>query len=127
MADLNYTPVSHRSDLISVGAILLIFTCVYFIASLDQALTYSLVFSVFLAIIQTKLPAQRDRRFWITLTTLVIIHVLLLSTLEIFEVRPGRVSLALAPIDGFGMWALINWVQRSFPSERDNNPPRLDQ
>ncbi len=111
--------VSRRSDLILGLSTVFVFGCVAIFASLEKALACSIVFGVFLSIIQTKWNKRRDRRFWIIIAILAIVHVIALSLIHIPELRFGLMSLSFALVDGFAMWWLINWIERRFPEGTD--------
>jgi hypothetical protein len=117
MAILKTRTVSRKSDLISAALIIFIFICVALISSLEKALAFSVTFGVFLAIIQTKWENRKNKRFWIILTILAIIHVVVLSLIHIPELRFGLICLPFALADGFAMWGLINWIERCFPAK----------
>lgn len=90
------------------------FICIAFVASLEKALAGSVVFGVFLSIIQTKWN-RRDRRFWIVIAVLAVIHIALLALIHIPKLQFGLIVLPFALVDGFAIWWLINWVERKFP------------
>lgn len=115
-----FTPVSRRSDLILGLATICVFGLVALVASLERALAFSVVFGVFFSIVQTRWKSQNNRRFWLIVAVLAIIHVVILSLIRIPELRFGLVVLPFALVDGFAMWWLINWIEKGFPAEENN-------
>lgn len=118
MASSKYRAVSRRSDLVLGLSTVCSFFFFAFISSLESALAYSIVFGVFLSIIQTKWN-RSDPRFWIIITILAVVHIVILSAIRVPELRFGLMSLPFALIDGFAMWGLINWIERRFPNAND--------
>jgi hypothetical protein len=117
MAGVREGRVSRRSDLILGAATLAVFIVVAMLGSLEKALACSIVFGVFLSIIQTKWESQVDRRFWFIIIGLALVHVAALWLIHIPELQFGLVSLPFALVDAFAMWGLINWVERRFPAK----------
>jgi hypothetical protein len=123
MTEEKFNPVSRRSDLILAAATLAVFICVAFLSTLGRALIYSVVFSVFLSIIQTK-AKKSDWQFWIIIAVLAIIHIAVLSLIRITQLKFGLIVLPFALVDGFAMWGFINWIERRFAVSRDTNSGR---
>jgi nicotinamide riboside transporter PnuC len=111
----NFDPPTRRSNLVLVASTALVFLIVSLVSSLEKALIFSTVFAVFLSIVQTKRDSRRDRRFWIMIAILAIIHLAILSLVQIPTLQFGLMVLPFALVDGFAMWGLINWIDRRFP------------
>jgi hypothetical protein len=112
----HYT-VSRRSDLIGISVVLLVFCTAYFVSGAETALALSIIIGVFVAIIQTKPERQRDRRFWLLIAIIALVHVAALCLIRIPKLRFGLISLPVALADGFLIWGVISWIERRFPSQ----------
>lgn len=112
-------PFGRRSDLIFGALTAIVFGVVALISSLDKALVFAVMFGVFSAIIQAKWDSRSDKRLWIIIAILAIVHIVVISLIRIPELRFGLVSLPFALVDGFAIWGLLNWIERRFPAVRD--------
>ncbi len=117
------TRVSRRSDIVLVASTASVFLLVVLVSALEKALVFSVAFAVFLSIVQTKRQSWSDRRFWVILSILALIHVVVIWVAHIPELRFGLISLPFALVDGFAMWGLINWIERRFPVAKNPGLP----
>jgi hypothetical protein len=105
-----------RLDWIIVGLGLLVFALVAPFTSLEKGLAAGTTFFIFATIIQTKSETRKeslsDWRFWLVISVLVVIHVVVLIIIKIPELKAGLISLPFALADGFVMWFLIKWLER---------------
>jgi len=112
-----------RIDWIIVAISLIAFFFSAFATNLEKGLFVGAAVFVFGTIIQTKsetrMESLRERRFWLLITALAIVHIIVLSLVRIPELQFGLVVLPFALVDGFAMWWLINWVERNFPATND--------
>ncbi len=114
----NGTVVSRRSDLILIASTGLVFLVVVAFSNLEKALAFSVVFAVFLSIVQTKRQSWNDRRFWFILSILALAHIAVLSGIIIPELKFGLIVLPFALVDGFAIYWFLNWMERRFPAQR---------
>lgn len=114
----NGAVVSRRSDLILIASTALVFLVVVVFSNLEKALAFSVLFAVFLSIVQTKRESWSDRRFWFILSVLALAHIAVLSVINIPELKFGLIVLPFALLDGFAIYWFLNWIERRFPAQR---------
>ena len=122
MMTVETVPVNRRSDLILVLLTLIVFGTASLVTNLERALAFAVAFSIFLAIIQTKRDSWASLRFWGILAAIAIVHIVVLAVVHIPKLSIGLISLPIALVDGFAIFALLNWIDRHFPFVRDNDP-----
>ncbi|MGA9658088.1 MAG: hypothetical protein WBQ60_03185 [Asticcacaulis sp.] len=114
-----------RIDWIIAVISMSVFGFVALITNLEKGLFFAGAAYAFGIIIQTKLETRkesiREKRFWVLISVLAIIHVILLSLIHIPELKFGMIVLPFMLVDGFIMWWFINWVERLFPGASDSN------
>jgi hypothetical protein len=101
-----------RSDYFFIVTTALVFIIVYPIAGLEKALAFSVTFGVFSAVAQAKWQMRTDSRFWVVLAVFAIIHISVIALIDIPELKFGLVSLPVALVDGFAMYAFLNWLEK---------------
>ena len=81
----------------------------------ERALAFSMLFGVFLCVVQTQPVERRDGRFWLLLGALALIHVPLLALVTFHRFPFGMVVFPFALVDGLAIWAFIKWTEKRFP------------
>ena len=72
---------------------------------------------LFYALISHKWNRRDDRNFWLAIGAFALLHVAGLMLISFpAEIRPSLAILPFMLLDGFLMWAALDWVQRRFPS-----------
>ena len=122
MSEPDYVPVSRKSDMILLALGIITFFVFFTFLDAKRALACSVVSGIFVAIVQTKPRNRRDQTFWAVIAILAVIHVVLLAVIRIPEVRFGLMALPFALVDGFGMWWLVNRIERWWPAPSDRRP-----
>jgi len=109
------------------GLSLLTFAVVTWVSNAEKGLAAGVTLGVFITIILTKRETHKeslsDRRFWLVIASLAVIHIVAISIIKFPEARAGMVSLPFALVDGFLMWGLINWIERRFPQPGSRSEP----
>ncbi len=106
------------SDWIIAIIAVAVFSLVAWASNIEKGLAAGVTFGVFAAIIQTKWASRGDWRFWFIIALFAIVHILVILVVRFPEVSASLVSLPFALVDGFLMWAVINWVEKRFPHVR---------
>lgn len=94
----------------------IVFFVLWPIVGQGKSFACAAIFYVFYAIISHRWDQRRDRRFWLVLLAFALVHVVALSLIRFpAEVRPGLISLPFALLDGFIMWAILDWIKQQYP------------
>lgn len=86
-----------------------------FVTTPERALVFSVLFGVFLSIVQTQPVERRDRRFWGLVGALALIHLPVLALVRVDRFPFGMVVLPFALVDALAIWTFVKWTERRFP------------
>lgn len=114
-----------RVDWAIAGLIIIVMIFVALLSNLEKGLAAGVSVGIFATIIQTKSETRKeslsDRRFWFVIAVLAVIHVVAISIIRFPELQAGLVSLPFALVDGFGMWGLINLIEKHWLKGSDRS------
>ena len=107
-----------RVEVIMTGLCVFTFGVVTWFSNPETGLLAGVTFGVFLTVVQTKREVRKEslseRRFWLLIIVLALIHIVAIFTFKISDFQFGLMVLPFALVDGFAMWWLINWIERNF-------------
>jgi hypothetical protein len=101
-----------RVDLLMAVGTVLVFAAIAAVVGLAKGLAAGAAFAALSAVLQSKWQNRSDSYFWPTVAIFIFIHVMGISLVQFSEPRFGLDCHPFALADGFGMWGILNWLEK---------------
>jgi len=84
----------------------------------ERAFLAALSVYVFYVIISREWERRHQSRFWMVMAVFALLHVVALSVIRLPKFTGPTIAVAFPFMmaDGFGMWGILTWIEKRFPT-----------